>query len=160
MNGGKENFSSSPPLTNTLFECSAQVSILLDVDLDERAVLEELLGSGAVELGRPGAVGNRGIGRSTSVVAAIAHPVVGIRAANASNILEVVRVDLLAGEVAADGGEPGVLEVVLAETREREVIVLARVGSSSRELTLEEWSRRPWYNRLAESVIRLFAPLL
>ena len=30
----------------------------------------------------------------------------------------------------------------------------------SRELTLEEWSRRPWYNRLAESVIRLFAPLL
>ena len=30
----------------------------------------------------------------------------------------------------------------------------------SRELTLKEWSRRPWYNRLAESVIRLFSPLL
>ncbi|MBQ6184806.1 MAG: PLDc N-terminal domain-containing protein [Bacteroidales bacterium] len=29
-----------------------------------------------------------------------------------------------------------------------------------RELTLEEWSRRPWYKRLLESVIRLFAPLL
>lgn len=30
----------------------------------------------------------------------------------------------------------------------------------SRELTLEEWSKRPWYNRLAESIIRLFSPLL
>ena len=30
----------------------------------------------------------------------------------------------------------------------------------SRELTLEEWSRRPWHNRLAESVIRLLSPLL
>lgn len=30
----------------------------------------------------------------------------------------------------------------------------------SRELTIEEWSRRPWYNRLLESVIRLFSPLL
>ena len=30
----------------------------------------------------------------------------------------------------------------------------------SRELTLEEWSKRPWYRRLLESVIRLFAPLL
>ncbi|MBQ8062201.1 MAG: PLDc N-terminal domain-containing protein [Bacteroidales bacterium] len=29
-----------------------------------------------------------------------------------------------------------------------------------RELTLEEWSKRPWYKRLLESVIRLFAPLL
>ena len=29
-----------------------------------------------------------------------------------------------------------------------------------RELTIEEWSRRPWYKRLLESVIRLFAPLL
>ena len=29
-----------------------------------------------------------------------------------------------------------------------------------RELTLAEWSRRPWYKRLLESVIRLFAPLL
>ena len=29
-----------------------------------------------------------------------------------------------------------------------------------RELTLEEWSRMPWYKRLLESVIRLFAPLL
>ena len=30
----------------------------------------------------------------------------------------------------------------------------------SRELTLEEWSQRPWHNRLAESVIRLLSPLL
>ena len=29
-----------------------------------------------------------------------------------------------------------------------------------RELTLAEWSRRPWYARLIQSVIRLFAPLL
>ena len=29
-----------------------------------------------------------------------------------------------------------------------------------RELTLEEWSKRPWHNRLAESVIRLLSPLL
>ncbi len=29
-----------------------------------------------------------------------------------------------------------------------------------RELTLDEWSRRPWYKHLLESVIRLFAPLL
>jgi len=29
-----------------------------------------------------------------------------------------------------------------------------------RELTLEEWSRRPWYSRLLESLMRLFAPLL
>lgn len=29
-----------------------------------------------------------------------------------------------------------------------------------RELTLEEWSRRPWFSRLIQSVIRLFAPLL
>ena len=32
--------------------------------------------------------------------------------------------------------------------------------TQSRELTLEEWSRRPWPGRLAESIIRLFAPLL
>ena len=30
----------------------------------------------------------------------------------------------------------------------------------SRELTLEEWSKRPWYNRLAESIIQLLSPLL
>ena len=30
----------------------------------------------------------------------------------------------------------------------------------SRELTLEEWSKRPWHNRLAESIIRLFSPML
>ena len=30
----------------------------------------------------------------------------------------------------------------------------------SHELTLEEWSRRPWHNRLTESVIRLLSPLL
>lgn len=29
-----------------------------------------------------------------------------------------------------------------------------------RELTLEEWSRRPWYSRILESLMRLFAPLL
>lgn len=29
-----------------------------------------------------------------------------------------------------------------------------------RELSQEEWSRRPWYARLVQSVIRLFAPLL
>ena len=29
-----------------------------------------------------------------------------------------------------------------------------------RELTLEEWNRRPWYSRLLESLVRLFAPLL
>lgn len=29
-----------------------------------------------------------------------------------------------------------------------------------RELTLEEWSARPWHSRLLESLIRLFAPLL
>ena len=29
-----------------------------------------------------------------------------------------------------------------------------------RELTLEEWNRRPWYSRLLESLMRLFAPLL
>lgn len=29
-----------------------------------------------------------------------------------------------------------------------------------RELTLAEWSRRPWFARLLQSVIRLFAPLL
>ena len=29
-----------------------------------------------------------------------------------------------------------------------------------RELTLEDWSRRPWYSRLLESLMRLFAPLL
>ncbi len=28
------------------------------------------------------------------------------------------------------------------------------------ELTLEEWNRRPWYSRLLESLMRLFAPLL
>ena len=28
------------------------------------------------------------------------------------------------------------------------------------ELTLEEWSARPWYSRLLESLMRLFAPLL
>lgn len=28
------------------------------------------------------------------------------------------------------------------------------------ELTLEEWSRRPWYSRILESLMRLFAPLL
>lgn len=28
------------------------------------------------------------------------------------------------------------------------------------ELTLEEWSGRPWYSRILESVMRLFAPLL
>jgi cardiolipin synthase len=30
----------------------------------------------------------------------------------------------------------------------------------SRELTLEEWSKRPWHNRLAESIIQLLSPLL
>ncbi len=29
-----------------------------------------------------------------------------------------------------------------------------------RELTIEEWSNRPWYSRLLESFMRLFAPLL
>ena len=29
-----------------------------------------------------------------------------------------------------------------------------------RELTLEEWNRRPWYSRILESLMRLFAPLL
>lgn len=29
-----------------------------------------------------------------------------------------------------------------------------------RELTLEEWTRRPWYSRILESLMRLFAPLL
>lgn len=29
-----------------------------------------------------------------------------------------------------------------------------------RELTLEEWSKRPWYSRILESFMRLFAPLL
>ena len=29
-----------------------------------------------------------------------------------------------------------------------------------RELTLDEWNRRPWYSRLLESLMRLFAPLL
>ena len=29
-----------------------------------------------------------------------------------------------------------------------------------RELTLEEWGRRPWYSRILESFMRLFAPLL
>lgn len=28
------------------------------------------------------------------------------------------------------------------------------------ELTIEEWSRRPWYSRILESLMRLFAPLL
>ena len=30
----------------------------------------------------------------------------------------------------------------------------------SRELTLDEWSKRPWHNRLAESIIQLLSPLL
>ena len=29
-----------------------------------------------------------------------------------------------------------------------------------RELTLEEWNKRPWYSRFLESFMRLFAPLL
>ena len=32
--------------------------------------------------------------------------------------------------------------------------------TESRELTLEEWSRRPWISRLIQSIFRLFAPLL
>ncbi len=32
--------------------------------------------------------------------------------------------------------------------------------SNCREITLEEWSRRPWYHKIIQSVMRLFAPLL
>ena len=39
-------------------------------------------------------------------------------------------------------------EIVMYDTRQ------------CRELTLEEWSARPWYCRILESFIRLFAPLL
>ena len=28
------------------------------------------------------------------------------------------------------------------------------------EITLEGWKKRPWYNKLLQSVMRLFAPLL
>ena len=28
------------------------------------------------------------------------------------------------------------------------------------EVTLEEWKKIPWYNKLTQAVIRLFAPLL
>ncbi len=32
--------------------------------------------------------------------------------------------------------------------------------ANCREITLEEWRRRPWYNKIFQSVMRLFAPLL
>ncbi len=32
--------------------------------------------------------------------------------------------------------------------------------ANCREITLEQWSRRPWYQKFLQSVVRLFAPLL
>ena len=31
---------------------------------------------------------------------------------------------------------------------------------ASREITAESWASRPWYQKLGQSIIRLFAPLL
>ena len=46
------------------------------------------------------------------------------------------------------------------ETAERNKgIFLADLGECD-EISLERWNRRPWYMKLAQSVVRLFAPLL
>lgn len=29
-----------------------------------------------------------------------------------------------------------------------------------KEITLDDWSRRPWYHKIIQAVMRLFAPLL